>query len=76
MKGDVINLIKILGVSFTEMVIDIELSEFTINSVELVDDDVIVHIFMQEMDLQILFDDLLEVDQKTILKDLSVLAYN
>lgn len=76
MKGDVINLIKILGVSFTELVIDIELSEFTINSVELVDDDVIVHIFMQEMDLQILFDDLLEVDQKTILKDLSVLAYN
>ena len=76
MKLDVINLTKILGVSFTELVIDIDLSDFTINSVELIDDDVIVHIFIQDMDLQIFFDDLLEIDQKKILKELSILAYN
>lgn len=76
MKLDVINLTKILGVSFAELVIDIDLSDFTINSVELIDDDVIVHIFIQDMDLQIFFDDLLEIDQKKILKELSILAYN
>lgn len=76
MKGDVIDIIKILGISFSEIIIDIELSEFVINTLELVDDDVVVHIFVQDMDIQIEFDDLLEIDQRKILKTLSILTYN
>ena len=76
MKVEIIKLIKILGVSYNEIVIEIDLSEFKINTIELVDDDVVVHIFSHGMDTEVLFDDLLEIDQTHIYRELSSLVYN
>lgn len=70
LKNKVINSIKILGIGIKELVIDIELSEFTINSIEYdkKNDNVLVHIFNDNLDIMYEFDGLCEKDKLKIIK--------
>ena len=77
MKTEVSKLVKILGITYSEIVIDIELKWATINTIEVRDDDVILHVFIEdELDIEFSFDDIPEEDQKFILQFLRKYAYN
>jgi hypothetical protein len=77
MKGDLISIIKILGVGFKEIVMDIDLTEFSINSIEIdIRDNIILHSFNSNIDVETPFDELSLEDQKIILKKLKSLLYN
>ena len=78
MKAKMISLIKILGFGFNELVIDIIIEEFTINSIEYYpsEDKVYIHLFKEDMDIEIDFEDISEESQKIIYSRLSQLAYN
>lgn len=76
-KSDLINIIKILAVNCTEILIDIDIESFTINSIELDDDDtIILHSFIDDMDLEFLYDDISTKDQLVIHQTLCSLLYN
>jgi len=76
MKGDILKIIKILAVNYTEILIDIDLREFSINSIEVIGDNIILHTFSENMDLEFSFEDLEEVDKQKIYLYLSSLLYN
>lgn len=76
MKGDILNIIKILAINYTEIMIDIDLESFTINSIEVVGDNIILHTFSETMDIEFSFEDLEEIDKEKIYLNLSSLLYN
>jgi len=77
MKGKLIGVIKILAVGFKEIIIDIELQEFTINSIEIDSkNNIILHRFESNMDIEFLFDEISQKDKDKIYKILSNLLYN
>lgn len=78
MVNKIIQIIKILGIGVSELIIDIELDSITINSIEWVQSSnkVVVHIFDEDYDIEMDFDDLSDENQLIILKTLSALIYN
>jgi hypothetical protein len=77
MRDDLIRIVKILGVSYNEIFIDIDVDGFTINSLEIRDGSAIVlHSFVNDMDLEFFYDDLIEEDRKTIYRSLCSFLYN
>lgn len=77
MRDDLIRIIRILGVNYNEIFIDIDVDGFTINSIEIRDGSVIVlHSFVNDMDLEFFYDDLIEEDRKTIYRSLCSFLYN
>ena len=77
MKGKIISIIRILAVVFSEILIDIDLKDFTINSIEIYKDDtIILHAFDSSIDIEIPFDDLNQIDQSLIYQTLNTLLYN
>lgn len=74
--NELIRIIKILGVGCNEIVIDIDLSEFTINSIEIEENNIILHIFSGIIDFQINYDDLSPDDKVKIITSLKSLIYN
>lgn len=79
MKKKVIQIIKILGIGLTELIVDIELDDsITINSVEWSPSDkkVYLHIFSDDLDIEMDFDDMSDGNQQIILQKLSELIYN
>lgn len=78
MKEDIINIIKILGIGIKELVLDIDLGFFYVNSIEFREpNEVILHSFEDdETDVEVNFDDLEERYQKHVWLLLSVLLYN
>ena len=53
MRDDLIRIIRILGVNYNEIFIDIDVDGFTINSLEIRDESAIVlHSFVNDMDLE------------------------
>jgi hypothetical protein len=74
--NELIHIIKILGVGYDEILIDIDLSNFTINSIELDGGNIIIHIFNGVLDLHINYEDLDENDRQKILTSLKNLIYN
>jgi hypothetical protein len=77
MEGKLISIIKILAVGFKEIIIDIELQEFTINSIEIDSkNNIILHRFESDMDIEFLFDEISQKDKDKIYKILSNLLYN
>lgn len=80
MKKKVVNIIKILGIGLNEIVIDIDLSLGTFNSIEWVNSEnkIWLHMFHEDHDIQISFDfdDLDKRDKYTIHTLLSSIAYN
>jgi len=77
MRDDLIRTIRILGVNYNEIFIDIDVDGFTINSLEIRDGSAIVlHSFVNDMDLEFFYDDLIEEDRKTIYRSLCSFLYN
>jgi hypothetical protein len=84
MKKKVANLIKILGITVNEIVIDIEVGDYKINSLEWIPetDKVILHIWFEvedeegEYEYDVDFEILSAVDQKQIYTILSKYCMN
>lgn len=77
MKGDLLKIIKILALNCNEILIDIELESFIINSIEVNDkEDIVLHVFSGTMDIEFSFDDISENDKNQIYLTLSSLLYN
>ena len=73
MKEKVKDLIKILGIGLYELVVDINVGEITFNSIEWIEDDktILLHIFEDDMDYFIDFEELSDENQLIIYKYLS-----
>jgi len=78
MKEEIINVIKILGIGVKELILDIDLGFFYVNSIEFIEpDEIILHSFEDDdTDVELNFDDLEEKHQKHLWLILSVLLYN
>lgn len=77
MKGEIIKILKILGIGCTELLIDIELKSFIINSIELLNNDkIILHVFVDDYDIEVDFDDVDDIEKMTIYQTLSPFLYN
>lgn len=80
MKKKVAKIVQILGVGLTEIIIDIDLSLGTFNSVEWVksENKIWLHMFHEDDDIQISFDfdDLDKIDKYTVYTLLASIAYN
>ncbi len=76
MRDDLIRIIKILGVNYSEVFIDIELDSLTINSIEIEKGSIVLHTFVSDMDIEFLFDDLNQEDQQIIYQNLRSFLYN
>ena len=78
MKEEIINIIKILGIGVKELILDIDLGFFYVNSIEFIEpDEIILHSFEDDdTDVELNFDDLEEKHQKHLWLILSVLLYN
>lgn len=72
LKKRVIHCIKVLGIGIKELIFDIELSEITINSIEYDDknNNVLLHVFDDDLDIIYDFDYLDEIDKLKIIKAL------
>jgi hypothetical protein len=72
-RKKVIELIELIGININELVLDIQLSEMTINTIEWIpsEDVLLVHVFQDDLDFFYDFDELLEVDRLLILTTLS-----
>jgi len=75
-RENLLDLISILSVGYNEILIDITISDVTINSIEIDGDDILCHTFNGEFDTFLYYDDLSDSDQKIIQMTLSVLLYN
>ncbi len=73
MKDKVIVLIKVLGMGFNELVIDIDLGELVFNSIEWdkEEDCILLHIFEDDIDYTIDFEDLTDKQQYSVYRQLS-----
>jgi hypothetical protein len=80
MKRKISKIIKILGIGLTELVIDIDLSLGTFNSIEWIksENKIWLHMFHEDDDIQISFDfdDLDKIDKYIIYTLLASIAYN
>jgi hypothetical protein len=73
LKRKVIQNIKRIGGDITEIVLDLQLSEIFINTIEIntYDNSLILHVFVDDLDQYYDFDDLSEEDRILILTTLS-----
>ena len=76
MKKEVINIIKIVGLNLNEVFVELNTGTTVFNSIELRGDDVILHIFYEDMDIESNWDDLTMKQRKNILSTLKPLLYN
>lgn len=78
MKKEVINIIKYVGLNINEIFYDIEISkEVVFNSIEYrYPDQVILHIFVEDVDIEVDWDDILVSKQIKILKKIRPLLLN
>ena len=78
MKYKISQMIKILGIGLNELIIDIEIDTLIVNSIEWspLEKKIYLHIFSDDMDIEIDFDDVSDENQKIIFLCLSQLLYN
>ena len=78
MKEDIINIIQILGIGLNEIVLDIDIGNFMVNSIEFIKpDEIVLHNLSEDgFDYEIYFDDIEEEQKKYIWTILSILLYN
>jgi hypothetical protein len=78
MKKKVSKIIMILGIGLNEIIITVKLNGVTINSIEWSpeEDKIYLHIFDNDLDLEIDFDDISGENQEIILSKLSQITYN
>jgi hypothetical protein len=73
LKRRVIFLINDLSANVSELIIDIDLSIGTINSIEIDKDEIFLHIFKEDFDFGFYFDDLSEIDKLKVFKVLKTI---
>jgi hypothetical protein len=78
MKKEIINIIKILGIGLNEIILDIDLGFFLVNSIEFREpNEIILHNFTDDgEDCEISYDDIEPKYKKHLWKLLSILLYN
>ena len=76
MKDELINNIKILALGCDEIVFDIDLGVVTINSIELRDEEIILHSFVGDLDFEAYFDDIEPLMKRKIYNAVCSLLYN
>jgi hypothetical protein len=78
MKEELINLVRILGIGCGEIILEIDLGFFFIDSIEFREpDDIILHHFDENnLDFELSFDDLENKDKKKIITVVNSLLYN
>jgi hypothetical protein len=72
LKRRAINALTGLGIDVGEIIIDIKISDMTINSIEYCKDinTLILHVFNDDLDMSFDFDCMSEIDRLKIVKDL------
>ena len=77
MKKEIINIIRVIGINFKEIVIDIKLGDVIYNSIELVEmDTIILHSFYKDIDIETNWKDLSSTHKGKVLKALKPYIYN
>lgn len=76
MIEEISRIIKILGVNCSEIIIDINLDNMEINTIEIREGQIILHSFSGKIDIEILFTDIDVKSQNLIYKTLKELLYN
>jgi len=77
MKQEVINIIKYAGLYFNEVFLEFEVNEcITFNSIEWRDPDILLHVIMEDMDIEILWEDLSDKQQEYVFKKIRLLVLN
>ena len=78
MKKEIIKIIKIVGINFNEIFIEINTGNGVVyNSIEYREpNDIILHIFTENMDIESNWDDLTMAQRKEVLKVVRPLLYN
>jgi len=77
MKKEIINVIKILSLGLNELVLEIDLGFFIVNSIEVRKrNKIYLHQFIEELDYEIDFDDLDDTYKKYIWQLLTIQLYN
>ena len=76
MREQLISIIKILGVNYNEIIVDIDLDTYVINTIEIVNNIIVLHIFLDEMDIELNYDDINEADKYVIYQTLNSMLYN
>ena len=72
-----INIIKIIGINFREIVIDIKLGDITYNSIELIEiDTIILHSFSKDEDIKTDWKNLNNTHKNKVLSALKPYLYN
>jgi len=70
-KSKIINILKILGRGYSEIIICIDLEDIKIHSIELSNKDILLHTFDNgDFDYFIYYDDLSDKDKKKLERDL------
>lgn len=70
-KSKIINILKILGRGYSEVIINIKLENIDVNSIELSGKDILLHTFgNNDFDYFIYYDDLSDKDKTKLEKDL------
>lgn len=69
-KLAIINLVKILGMGYSEIIVDLQIKEMKIDSIEIVNDDIILHTFINDFDYQISIDSISKKNIKYLVNEL------
>jgi hypothetical protein len=78
MRKKVVQIIKILGIGLNEIIVDFEVNGIFVNSIECSSDGkkVYLHVFSEDLDIEIDFDELTMANRRFVLNKLSQIIYN
>jgi hypothetical protein len=76
MRDEIISIIKILGIKYNEVIIDIDMGDYFINSIELRGDDILLHTFVDSIDFEFSFEELSQKDKNFLYLSLRGYLYN
>ena len=77
MKKELIKIIKIIGINYKEIIMDIKIGDIIYNTIEYVEPDtIILHSFYEKVDIETNWSELNTIQRKEILKYLKPFLYN
>ena len=77
MKKEIINIIRIVGLSLSELFIDMEIGSKIFHSIEYVEPDMLIlHTFVDDLDIETSWENTTNYQKKMILKIIKPYLYN
>lgn len=77
MKKEIINIIKLVGINFKEIIVDIQIGDVIYHSVQLLDEkSIILHSFQEKSNIECNWNNLTIAQKKKVLKTLKPFLYN